>query len=61
MAATKEELIQAFEHGKSVGTFHMSSLGQRHAPLTFDSWYDTEFKPAVSIEPVGTVILKETP
>lgn len=39
----KEKLRAAFDHGKTTGTYLMSGLGERYAPLTFESWYE-EFK-----------------
>jgi len=35
---SKAELKLAFEHGKSVGTYLMSTLDSKYAPLTFESW-----------------------
>lgn len=40
MTTHKEELKKAFEHGKKVGTYLLSNLSEKYAPLTFDSWYD---------------------
>ena len=36
----KDRLKKAYEHGKSVATYSMSSLSERYAPYTFDSWYE---------------------
>lgn len=39
---TKDVLKKAFEHGKRVGSYVVSNLPERYAPLTFESWYETE-------------------
>ncbi len=35
----KKLLRKAFEHGKTVGTYTMSTLPTKYAPLTFEGWY----------------------
>lgn len=38
--SNKEECQKAYGHGVRVGTYLLSGLGDKYAPLTFDAWYE---------------------